>query len=158
MKQWQGSFHLFQYSSVLFSLKFENSLFSNELSRCIFRSERKVYIAENNQIKYFVQNWLVKIPFFFVQTTTWLYYYCHKLRYFKYVESFKGIFPHTGNCTFLMCIRLWTTTTSDRIHPLNIRKRESHKTFSIKSYPWYSFQLLQISSKLLGYNIQMKMI
>ena len=38
------------------SLKFENSLFSNKIFRCIFRSERKVYTAENDQIKYFVQN------------------------------------------------------------------------------------------------------
>ena len=38
------------------SLKFENSLFSNKLFRCIFRSERKVYTVENDQIKYFVQN------------------------------------------------------------------------------------------------------
>ena len=38
------------------SLKFENSLFSNKLFRCIFRSERKVYTVENDQIKYFVEN------------------------------------------------------------------------------------------------------
>ena len=38
------------------SLKFENSLFSNKLFRCIFRSERKVYTVENDQVKYFVQN------------------------------------------------------------------------------------------------------
>ena len=36
------------------SLKFENSLFSNKLFRGIFPSERKVYSAENDQIKYFV--------------------------------------------------------------------------------------------------------
>ena len=45
------------------SLKFENSLFSNKLFRCIFRSERKIYTAENDQIKYFVQNQLVKVTF-----------------------------------------------------------------------------------------------
>ena len=38
------------------SLKFENSLFSNKPFRCIFCSERKIYTAENDQIKYFVQN------------------------------------------------------------------------------------------------------
>ena len=31
------------------SLKFENSLFSNKLLRCIFRSESKVYTFENGQ-------------------------------------------------------------------------------------------------------------
>ena len=36
----------------------------------IFHSERKVYTVENNQIKYFVQNVLVKIIFVFVQTTS----------------------------------------------------------------------------------------
>ena len=30
------------------SLKFENSLFSNKLFRCIFHSEGKVYTAEND--------------------------------------------------------------------------------------------------------------
>ena len=38
------------------SLKFENSLLSSKLLRCIFRSGRKFYAAENDQIKYFVQN------------------------------------------------------------------------------------------------------
>ena len=38
------------------SLKFENSLFSNKLFICVFRSERKIYTADNEQIKYFVQN------------------------------------------------------------------------------------------------------
>ena len=44
----------------LSSLKFENSLFSNKLFRCIFCSERKVYTAENDQTKYFVQTSLFK--------------------------------------------------------------------------------------------------
>ena len=38
------------------SLKFENSLFSNKLFIYVFRSERKMYTADNEQIKYFVQN------------------------------------------------------------------------------------------------------
>ena len=38
------------------SLKLENSLFSNKLFGCIFRSKEKVYTAENDQIKYFIQN------------------------------------------------------------------------------------------------------
>ena len=38
------------------SLKFENKLFGIKFSRCIFRSERKVYTAGSNQIKYFIQN------------------------------------------------------------------------------------------------------
>ena len=32
-------------------LKFENSLFSNKLFRCVFSCERKVYTAKNYQIK-----------------------------------------------------------------------------------------------------------
>ena len=39
-----------------FSLKFENSLFTDKLFRCIFRNDRKVDEVENDQIKYFVQN------------------------------------------------------------------------------------------------------
>ena len=39
-----------QHSSVL------NSLFGNKLFRCIFHSRRWAYTAENDQIKYFVQN------------------------------------------------------------------------------------------------------
>ena len=38
------------------SLRFENSLFRNKLFKCVFRSEEKVYTADNHQIKYFVQN------------------------------------------------------------------------------------------------------
>ena len=38
------------------SLKFGNSLFRNKLFRCIFHSKRTVYTAENDQIKYFVEN------------------------------------------------------------------------------------------------------
>ena len=38
------------------SLKFENSLFSNKFFICIFHSVRKVYAAENDQKKYFIQN------------------------------------------------------------------------------------------------------
>ena len=37
---------------------------------CKFRSERKVYTAENDQIKFFIQNWLAKIIFLLVQTTS----------------------------------------------------------------------------------------
>ena len=74
------------------SLKIKNGLFSNKFFRCISRSERKVYTAENNQLKYFVQNELVKITFLFAQTTSWLCCYCHKLRFFKLLEAFKGLF------------------------------------------------------------------
>ena len=38
------------------SLTFENSLFSNKLSRCICRCKMIVNAAEKNQIKYLVQN------------------------------------------------------------------------------------------------------
>ena len=34
--------------SCFSSLKFENSLFSSKLSRCIFRSKKKVYSAKND--------------------------------------------------------------------------------------------------------------
>ena len=81
-----------------------------------------------------------------MQTTSWPCYYCHKLRFFKSMESFKGLFHLPGNCMFLICIRLWTSTTSDQIHPLNIRKREPYKIFkifNIESYPWYTLQLSQ---------------
>lgn len=42
------------------SLKFENSLNRNKLSICIFHSTGRVSTAEKVQIKYFVQNKLVK--------------------------------------------------------------------------------------------------
>ena len=43
-----------------YSLKFENSLFSNKLSNCKFRSRRVVYATKKDHIKYFIQNWLTK--------------------------------------------------------------------------------------------------
>ena len=54
--------------------------------------------------------------FLFAQTTRRLCCYCHKLRFFKFVESFKGLFHHSGNWMYLICIRLWTTTTSDEMN------------------------------------------
>ena len=105
-------------------LKFEKSLFSNKLFRCIFRSERKVYTAKITFI-------FVKITLIFAQSTFWLCYHCHKLRFFQFVESFEGLFHHSGNCMFFICIRLSTTTTSDWTHTLNIRKREPYKNFKI---------------------------
>ena len=59
-----STFCLKQQTIILwcfFSLKFENSLFSNKLFRRIFCIERKVCTAENDQIKCFVQNQLAKI-------------------------------------------------------------------------------------------------
>ena len=53
-----STLYLKQQTNVLrffSSLKFENSLFSNKLFRCTFRSERKIYTAANDQIRYFVQ-------------------------------------------------------------------------------------------------------
>ena len=121
-----SSLYLKQKTNILWcfsNLKFENILFSN--NRYIFRSGRKVYTAKTDQIKYFAQNYLVKITFLFVQTSSWLCHYCRKLRSFKSAESFKWLFHYRENCMLLICIiRLWTTTRSDRIHPLNIRKLE----------------------------------
>ena len=54
-----STFYLKQQTNIprcFCSIKFENNLFSNKLYKRIFRSERKVYTAENDQIKYFVQN------------------------------------------------------------------------------------------------------
>ena len=122
------------------SLNIENSLFSNK-----FFPGKMVYTAENDQIKYFVQNWVVKITFLFVQTTSSLCYYCHKLRFFKFEECFKGLFHHSENCMFFISNRSWTTTTSNRIHSLNRREWEQYKNFkifNIKSCPWYILQLL----------------
>ena len=56
---------------------------------------------------------------------------CHKLQLLKFVESCKRLFHYLGNCRVLKCITLWKTTTSDRIHYLNIRKQKSYKTFNI---------------------------
>ena len=53
-----STLYLKQQTNVLrffSSLKFENNLFSNKLFRCTFRSERKIYTAANDQIRYFVQ-------------------------------------------------------------------------------------------------------
>ena len=68
------------------SLKYENSLFSNKLSNCIFRSKRIVYTSKKVHIKYFVQNWLVKRASFYVQAVAWLCCHCHKLRLFRFME------------------------------------------------------------------------
>ena len=54
-----STLYLKQQTNILWcfsSLKFENSLLSSKLLRCIFRSGRKFYAAENDQIKYFVRN------------------------------------------------------------------------------------------------------
>ena len=106
---------------------------------------KKDLYSWNDQTKYFVQNCLVKFTFLFVQTT-WLWHYCHKIRFFEHVDSFKGLFHHSGNCMFFICIRLWTTTTSDWIYHLNI-ENENHikisKIFNIESYPRLTIQLLQ---------------
>ena len=50
------------------NLQFQNSSFSNKLFSCIFYSKRIFYTAQKNQIKYFVQNLLIKTIFFCVQT------------------------------------------------------------------------------------------
>ena len=66
-----SSLYLKQKTNILWcfsNLKFENILFSN--NRYIFRSGRKVYTAKTDQIKYFAQNYLVKITFLFVQTSS----------------------------------------------------------------------------------------
>ena len=62
-KQCQRSFYLFQLLkqeiNILWCfsiLKFEKNLCSNKLFRYLFRSERKICTAKNDQIKYFVQN------------------------------------------------------------------------------------------------------
>ena len=124
IKQCLRSFRLFQlftennkpiFFAVLSSLKFENSLFSNKLFRCIFRSERKVYIQLNTT------KVCSKLPCW-----NYLCCYCHKLRFFKFVESFKELFHHWGSCRFLISIRLGKTTISGWIHPLNIRKQETY--------------------------------
>ena len=48
--------------------------------------------VEKGQIKYFAQNQLSKITFFYVQTVAWLSCCSHKLRLFKFVETCKGLF------------------------------------------------------------------
>ena len=91
-----STFYLKQQTSILrcfCSLKFEYILFSNKLFRCVFRSKRTIYTAENDQIKYFAQNELVKITFLYLQTISWLCCYYCKLRFFKFVESFKNFSP-----------------------------------------------------------------
>ena len=122
------------------SVKLENSLFSNNLVRCIFRREKDLHSWKWPN-KVFCSKLTSQITFLFVQSISWLCYYCHKLRFFTFVEFLKGDFHHSGNCMFLICIRLWTTTTSDQTHPLNIRKWESYKDFkifNIGSCPWYT--------------------
>ena len=62
--------YLKQQSGVVrcfFNLKFEKSLFSNTFFSCIFRSKMIVHTAEKDQIKYFAQNYVGKIAFFYVQ-------------------------------------------------------------------------------------------
>ena len=99
--------YLKQQSSILWCfsrLKFDKRIFSNTFFSFIFRSTMIVHTAEKYQIKYFAQNWLGKIAFFYVQTATLLSCCCHKL-----------LVHHLGNCNVLKCITLWTTTTFDRI-------------------------------------------
>ena len=116
--------YLKQQSSILWCfcrLKFwKKSLFTNMFFSFTFRSRMIVHAAEKNQVKYFAQNLLGKISLFYVQTAAWLSCCCHKL-----------LFHHLRNCRVLKCITIWVTTTSDRIHHLNIRKRKPYETFNI---------------------------
>ena len=66
--------YLKQQTNILWcfcSLRFESSLFNNNLFRCLFLSKRIAYIAEKEQVKYFLQNELVKMTFFYVHTGSW---------------------------------------------------------------------------------------
>ena len=51
-------------------LKFEKSSFNNIFLSFIFHSKMIVHRAEKDQIKYFAQNLLDKIAFFYMQTAT----------------------------------------------------------------------------------------
>ena len=117
-----------------------NSLFSYKLFRCIFRSDWKVYSAENDQIKYLFKTSLLKSHFSLCKLL--LDFATTAINYVFYVwVVLKGLFHYPGNCMFLICIRLWKTTTLDRIHPLSIRKREPYKNlknFNKESKPWYT--------------------
>ena len=96
-----------------FSLKFENSLLSNKLLRCIFRSEGRFIQLKMTSRKYFLQNFAAIA-----------------INFFNFVKSFKGVLHHSGNYMFYIFIRLWTTTTSDRIRTINIRKQKPYKNFN----------------------------
>ena len=82
------------------SLKFENSLFSNKLFRCIFRSERKIYTAENDQIKYFVQNQLVEVTFLMYKI---LFHFDNTINYVSVsLESFQGYFHQSAGSWYVI--------------------------------------------------------
>ena len=100
-------------------LKFEKS-FNNTFFSFIFRCKIIVHTAEKDQIKYFYQNHLGKIAFFYVQTAAWLSCCSDKL-----------LFHNLWNCRVSECITIWTTTKSDRIHHLNIRDQKPYKSFNI---------------------------
>ena len=98
------------------------SLFSNKLSRCIFLSKMIVNAAEKDQIKYFVQNQLVK-SFFYVQAASWVYCYCHKLCFFKFIEPYERLFHHSGNPR---CLKLIPYEWSHHIR-LNASSKQNKK-------------------------------
>ena len=79
-------------------LIFENRLFSNKPFRCIFWSERAIYTAKKEKIKYFVHR--------FVQITLSLCCCCccHKLRIFNFLESFKRLLSPLREFQVLECI------------------------------------------------------
>ena len=69
-----------QQSSIIWcfcNLKFESSICDNKLFRCTFRSKRIAYKAETQQVKFLVQNLLVKMTSFYLQTAFLLCCYCH---------------------------------------------------------------------------------
>ena len=81
--------YLKQQSNIVqcfYSLKFENGLFRNKLSNCIYRSKRIVYTTKKVHTKYFVQNWPVKRTFFYLQTNVWLCCHCYKFWLFRFME------------------------------------------------------------------------
>ena len=123
-KQCQRSCHLFEFfvsnnKAKLFrafcNLKFENSITDNKLFRRTFRGQRIVYPARKDQIKYFVQNKIVKIKFFYVKTASWLAVSAATYTFLSLCRLTKTFFAISRNGMFLESITLLTTTTSDCI-------------------------------------------
>lgn len=123
-KQCQRSCHLFEFFvsnnkakffGTFCNLKFENSITDNKLFRCTFRSKRIVYPARKDQIKYFVQNKIAKITFFYVKTASFLAVSAANYTFLSLCRLAKTFFTISRKGMFLESITLLTTTTSDCI-------------------------------------------
>ena len=90
----------------------------------------KVQTAEKDQMKYFAQNYQGKITVFYVQTAAW-FSAAKKNKFIQVCGVLHKTFSPLRELQGSENITLWTTSTPNIIHHLNIRKQKPYKYFRI---------------------------